>query len=281
MKSEGKVRHKLQQVIWRHQSKAVKENFRRAPCRCKHNNRVVSVGGKEVGVCGFTPPEGESWPVVVCDDDMPEGLATARGCPHWEARLSKEQVKENFVLHMQDLLNQARGGEMGPLVAEYPDVGSLVWVLYDGPAPVTEESEEALTEPEVSVDDETDEEEDDDDEEVSEDPDEPPDEVEDAAGDSDMDAEDDQSDSVSAVPPDPGVEEEVTVVLVDVPPLEAKETDHVVVSNMLTMSTNTVGSIDLTSSSALARKPVESWWRVRLRLFLAWLMFWRREPREE
>jgi len=244
MKSEGKVRRKLQQVIWRHQSKVLKDNFRRVPCRCKHNDRVASVSGKEVGVCRFTPPEGVKWSVVVCDDDMPECLSTAKGCPHLESRLTKDEAKGQFVLHMQDLLNRARDGEMGPLVAEYPDVGSLLWVLYDGPvaseAVASVDEEASPKEPgEVEGDGE-----DDDEDEGSE---VPEDEVDDVVPVSDLGVEGGQSDSVSASTSSGG---EVG---------DPQESGIIVETNY-----------------SLAHYALPWWRRV-----LVWFMFWRREATEE
>lgn len=149
MKSEGKIRHRLNQVVYRHLSKAIKENFRREPGGCLHNKRVQSVGGKEVGLCRLQLPDGEKWPVTVCDDDMPESCEMARQCPHWKPKKTKAEVKDEFNTRLQGLLDEAEKDNMGPLAFHYPDIAALVWVLgMDGPGedPQTSDLSEDLSE---------------------------------------------------------------------------------------------------------------------------------------
>jgi len=122
VKSEGEVRQKLKQVIFRLRKKHVEAVFRKAPETCRHNSTLEPMPREEIpGVqaCFYTTdgvPRG-----VVCDVRFDNG-ARARSCSLWEPRGDKEQVKTEFHEVMES-------GNRGLIASKFPDVAALMWVL--------------------------------------------------------------------------------------------------------------------------------------------------------
>jgi len=122
MKTEGEIRQKLKQVIFRHLKARLRSNFKPSPGSCIHNVLVSLRNGGEVGVCHYTDPSGIPRGVV-CDEQVDEGVR-AQECPLWVPSRTKSEVREDF----QELLGSS---DRGKIAAEYPDIAALIWVLQD------------------------------------------------------------------------------------------------------------------------------------------------------
>jgi len=119
MRSEGQVKHQLQQVLYRHLQKRLRANFKLRPGTCLYNQPVLGSSGFSVDVCHYQETAG-----TVCDvriDPM-----RAKACPHWEPHQGKEAIRAEF----RDLIES---GERGRIAVEYPDVAALLWVLNESP----------------------------------------------------------------------------------------------------------------------------------------------------
>jgi hypothetical protein len=116
VRQESSVQHKLKQAIYRHLQKVLRENFRQRPESCRHHR---TFGDASVGVCGF---QFEGIPRGSLCDSRYDGVSTAKSCPWFEVRQTKEEVKAEF----RSLFEQP---DRGILAAAYPEVASLLWVL--------------------------------------------------------------------------------------------------------------------------------------------------------
>ena len=154
MRTEGQIRHKLKQVLYRHLQRRLRENFKRAPENCYYNGAPKPLGEGAVPLEGYGPtiptdiqpyrvclyalsPEGQmtarEWPGACCDLRLdPE---QPHRCPYFKGRLTKEEVRAEFV----EFLSRPRG----EVAAEFPDVVALLWVLGEGESlPVLDEDED-------------------------------------------------------------------------------------------------------------------------------------------
>jgi len=122
MKSVGTIRHQLQQVVFRHVKRQIKENFRKAPETCFHNQACEVSESCDVGICFHLGANGEPRRVV-CDSDVLDGMEQAQKCTMWEPLRTKEAIKDEF----QALLE----GDRGVIASKYPDIAALLWVLDD------------------------------------------------------------------------------------------------------------------------------------------------------
>lgn len=146
MRTDGEVRQKLKQVVFRHLKKRLKNAFKQAPDTCLHNATLEPVDRHEeapgIQACVFTTdgvPRG-----VVCDFRYDNG-ARARGCGLWEPRTDREAVKEEY----NELLSSE---DRGLVAAAYPDLAALMWVL-DEDSPLGGGDPEAGLEPMGSPED--------------------------------------------------------------------------------------------------------------------------------
>lgn len=137
MRSEGDIRQRLKQVLFRHRKKLIERNFKQKPFTCAHN-ALTTLDGVEVGVCAF---EGEGGPTGRLCDVRHEHGAFARTCLQWEALATADEVKAEF----QDFIENADRGE---LALEYPDVVALMWVLGEGGAFPLDEDATVVESPE-------------------------------------------------------------------------------------------------------------------------------------
>lgn len=130
MRSEGQVRHKLKQVLFRHLQKKLRLAFRHRPDTCLHNQTLegddfrASVCGCEKGGSG-----------KICDARLPVSLEQAQICPWWEPLKSKDDFKAEF----RKLIESS---ERSVIATEYPDVAALLWILDED---VSETIKEAVT----------------------------------------------------------------------------------------------------------------------------------------
>ena len=121
MRSEGKVRQQLKQVIYRHLQKRLRCNFKKEPETCKFNKLSVSEMVC-VRICDHAKqPKG-----LICDSRVEWCLEQAKNCELWAPRKSKAAVKEEF----KGLIES---GNRGLIAMEFPDVAALMWVLDEEP----------------------------------------------------------------------------------------------------------------------------------------------------
>ena len=128
MKTEGQVRHKLQQVTYRHLQRAIRTALSRRPENCVHNRRVkLPVIEDEIRFCSVR--EDEDGDSLACDECY-DGIEQASRCPAFECANTKDSVKEDFTEFL-------KGSDVATIAAEYPDIAALLWALDDmAPVPV-------------------------------------------------------------------------------------------------------------------------------------------------
>lgn len=143
MRTEGQVRRKLRQVIFRHLQKEMRANLRKRPQNCVHNKEV---NGLRLCMYGTETKECSVWPTL-CDVDH-GGVERAKNCDVFQPKVSKEDIKEE----MERVLRKPRE-EVAKL---FPAVGALMWVLDENPytgevpeeEPEDDDGEEETPEPE-------------------------------------------------------------------------------------------------------------------------------------
>lgn len=115
MKSEGAIRQKVKQVVFRHLKSEVESSQSRRPSNCKHNFEEP-VHGSVLRLCSLKESE-----FVVCDESR-LGLSVASKCSHFCPRKTPEDVKSEFKTFLRDssLAEKAR---------RFPDIVALSWVL--------------------------------------------------------------------------------------------------------------------------------------------------------
>jgi len=138
MKTEGQIKQKAKQVIFRHRKEYVRQGLARRPPNCLYNEEVTlpvhMANRATIHVCGYYP--GADRNNVVCDSTM-GGDRQAAECPYFRVRRSPEALKDEF--------HDRIGRGIGYLAKAYPDVAALMWVM--GPGKETSR-EEAESEPE-------------------------------------------------------------------------------------------------------------------------------------
>ena len=131
MKTEGQIRQKVKQVVFRHRKEYVRQGLARRPANCAYNETVrlpVHMSNRAtLSVCGHCP-DGLGRNNVVCDATM-GGDAQAADCPYFHERRSAEALKEEFNAKLG--LNGS-AVEIGYIAKEYPDVAALMWVMGPG-----------------------------------------------------------------------------------------------------------------------------------------------------
>jgi hypothetical protein len=128
MRTDGQIRHKLKQLIFRHRKKFVEMGLAQRPQNCKHNGVVhlpVHTGNRAtIHVCQYHSEKGE-WERRVCDSSM-SGDEQARECPHFKGCHTPESLKADFTRKLGLGDDQTSSGQ---LAQEYPDLIALMWVL--------------------------------------------------------------------------------------------------------------------------------------------------------
>lgn len=134
MKTDGQVRHKLKQVLYRHLKLRLENNFKKRPETCKHNGTILYGTDGPLTAPKFCAHASQLG--LVCDVAH-GGLEKARSCPHWTPNQSKEEIKQEFY----QLLTEPKH----VLASEMPDAVALMWVLDE------EEISELPDEPEETL----------------------------------------------------------------------------------------------------------------------------------
>lgn len=132
MKSEGQIKQKVKQVVFRHRKAYIRHGLARHPQNCSFNQKVrlpVHMANRAtLGVCGYcadgSPPND-----IVCDSTM-GGDQQAAKCAFFQERHSAEALKDEFNRKLG--IDGGTPREIGYIAQEYPDVAALLWVM--GPA---------------------------------------------------------------------------------------------------------------------------------------------------
>ena len=119
MKTQGKIRYKLKQVLYRHLQKRIRAVYK--PAGCIHNKPGV-FHEQTLGMCQYS---NRGTHLVVCDSDVEGCNQIASKCSWFKPKQSKEEVKAIF----KELASNP--DRLGQLAGEYPDVAALLWVLGD------------------------------------------------------------------------------------------------------------------------------------------------------
>ena len=138
MKSEGQVKQKLKQVIYRHRKSHVERGMARLPENCRSNRRVSlpqHTGNRtSLGVCYCEEIADQR----VCDSTM-AGDVQAQNCPYFEDLHTPEVLKDAFT---RKLGLDGTVVNIGVIAKEYPDVAALMWALGPGKNANKKEPEE-------------------------------------------------------------------------------------------------------------------------------------------
>jgi hypothetical protein len=122
MKTEGQVRHKLQQVTFRHLQRTVRTALSCRPENCV-NNRSVNLPLGQVRFCGvLVAPDGSALP---CDDAL-GGVLQASRCPGFRNKNTREEVRNAFTEFLKT-------SDVATIATRYPDLAALLWVSEETP----------------------------------------------------------------------------------------------------------------------------------------------------
>jgi hypothetical protein len=136
VKTEGEVRQKLKQVLFRHRKTFVQDGLERRPVNCVHNEVMhLPVAVSETGVmrvCRFISEDG-TWNNRICDSQH-GGDRQASKCPYYECRNTAVDLKDTF---RADLGLDGSPIELARIARTYPDVVALMWVLGEVARPET------------------------------------------------------------------------------------------------------------------------------------------------
>jgi len=122
MKKVGAVKHKLNQVRFRHLKKRLENELRRCPGNCHFNAAVKDPRSPDpVGVCMYGVGASSQWQMKPCDDRF-GGEAQAAICPWFQPKKSKDQIKIDFQNELDTL-------SLAEIAFQYPDMAALIWVL--------------------------------------------------------------------------------------------------------------------------------------------------------
>lgn len=127
MRNPGEIRQKYKQSKYRARKNALQAGLKPSPRNCFYNSLFESSSGKKVGLCCYRQMEEDlSWPMVLCDREMPEGKEQARSCEHFRPLQTKKEIRFRFDF----LVGEAeKTGDLGPLAYHYPVLAALLWVL--------------------------------------------------------------------------------------------------------------------------------------------------------
>ena len=142
MKTDGQIKQKIKQVVYRHRKAFVRHGLARHPENCVYNERVtlpVHMSNRAtLHVCGYCSEEGVP-NNVVCDASM-GGDRQAADCPFFEASKTAKALKEEFNENLG--IDGGAPREIGYIAKEYPDVAALLWVIGPGSGANVEEPED-------------------------------------------------------------------------------------------------------------------------------------------
>lgn len=115
MKSEGAVRQKVKQVVFRHLKSEIESSQSRRPANCKHNF-LEPVASGHIRLCS-----NKESGFVVCDETK-SGLSVAGRCEHFCPSRTVDDVKSDFKAFLRDT-------PLSEKAKRFPDLVALSWVL--------------------------------------------------------------------------------------------------------------------------------------------------------
>lgn len=131
MKTEGQIKQKLKQVVYRHRKKFISSGMAKKPANCLYNRAVrlpVHTGNRAtIRVCGLVQ-NGEHVCNVICDSTM-AGDRQAEKCSFFENKDTAEELKKQFKAKIG---LDGSAVSIGEIAREYPDIAALMWVLGSG-----------------------------------------------------------------------------------------------------------------------------------------------------
>jgi hypothetical protein len=125
VKTEGQIKQKAKQVVFRHRKEYIRQGLAKRPENCLYNEEVrlpVHMANRAtIHVCGYRSEGCRN--DVVCDSTM-GGDRQAQECPYFQIRRGAEALKDEF--------NGRISRGIGYLAKAYPDVAALMWVMGPG-----------------------------------------------------------------------------------------------------------------------------------------------------
>ena len=143
LKTPGAIKHKLNQVRFRHLKKRIEAELRKIPGNCRYNAVIPPPGfptgglidgmelsvpvsvpepnASDLGICLYGAGNPDTWKPTFCDEHI-DGGTRARGCPLFCARKPKEVVKDEFTRTLEKMT-------LPEVAYHYPDMAALIWVL--------------------------------------------------------------------------------------------------------------------------------------------------------
>jgi hypothetical protein len=157
VKSVGAVKHKLNQVRFRHMKKRIEAELRQAPGNCVYNaampahavpksngtNGVDVAPHRGLSLCLHGAADPVTWKPTFCDERV-DGGTRAKSCPVFCSRRTKEQVKDEFKRDLEGL-------NIAEVAYRYPDMAALIWVLDEDDVFGAEDVPDPEEEPMISV----------------------------------------------------------------------------------------------------------------------------------
>jgi hypothetical protein len=114
MRKESEIRKKLRKLKFRYWSKFYKQHTKPLPENCSHNSYASGQSDIEGNyLCMLGAEDPTQWKGNICDTEE-----FAQGCPYFQCRFSKEQLKDDFEEALMD-----------NLFVDFRDVAILMWVL--------------------------------------------------------------------------------------------------------------------------------------------------------
>jgi len=121
MKTESQIRHKLQQVKYRHLKREIRTGVSRKPCNCMNNGLVNMENGSTIGVCLLGAVQPGDWQGILCDESR-GGLRVAEGCAEFCPLRTPEGIRQEFD-------NFLKHSSRAVIAEQYPDIAAILWVL--------------------------------------------------------------------------------------------------------------------------------------------------------
>lgn len=119
MKTRREIKNRLKQRKYRHLKRILRANFHRKPANCKHNVELsLETDGSsklKLKMCGIQN-------ATVCDPSISECVAKVADCHLFEPHMTKEEVREDFYQALDE-------ASLDEILLEFPDIGTLMWVL--------------------------------------------------------------------------------------------------------------------------------------------------------
>jgi hypothetical protein len=152
VKTEGQIKQKVKQVIFRLRKAHIRKGLARHPQNCVHNDKIhlpVHTGNRATirvctwGIAHVKAPgqghDGEEWNNRVCDASM-GGEQQAAECPYFESCSTADELKAEFNENLG--IEGGTPKDIGYIAKHYPDVAALLWVLGPSKGAKTAEPEE-------------------------------------------------------------------------------------------------------------------------------------------